>query len=223
MSNFWGWFISIITVVNIFGCLWLIRWTSKKAPGEEDTTGHVWDGDLKELNNPLPRWWLWTFYLTIIWALGYTIAYPAWPMISGATSGVLGYSSRADVAAEIDAAAAANAPLDARIESLDLAAIASDAEVGHFASSGGAAVYRTFCTQCHGAGAGGAPGFPNRKLACLGVAPEIQGPLEHHIGVHKLRHAHAGADDIEDLFLSDGEFGHWENTIGRALRRLMNI
>jgi len=129
-------------------------------PQDPGTTGHEWDG-IEELNNPLPRWWLWTFYLTIIWALGYTIAYPAWPMISGATSGVLGYSSRADVAAEIDAAAAANAPLDARIESLDLAAIATDAEVGHFASSGGAAVYRTFCTQCHGAGAGGAPGFPN--------------------------------------------------------------
>jgi len=129
-------------------------------PQDVGTTGHEWDG-IQELNNPLPRWWLWTFYITIVWALAYTIAYPAWPLISGATSGVLGYSSRAEVAADIDAVAAANASLEMRIESLPLTEIATDTEVGHFASSGGAAVYRTFCTQCHGAGAAGAPGFPN--------------------------------------------------------------
>ena len=64
------------------------------------TTGHTYDG-LEELNTPLPKWWLWTFYATIIWGIGYTIAYPAWPMISGATGGMLGYSSRADVAQDI--------------------------------------------------------------------------------------------------------------------------
>ena len=62
-----------------------------------ETTGHEWDG-IKELNNPLPRWWLWTFYLTIIWTIGYTILYPAWPGISGATAGILGWSSRGDLA-----------------------------------------------------------------------------------------------------------------------------
>ncbi len=61
------------------------------------TTGHEWDG-IEEWNNPMPRWWVWTFYVTIIWAIAYTIAYPAWPMISGATAGLLGYSTRAEVA-----------------------------------------------------------------------------------------------------------------------------
>ncbi|MGO4843439.1 cbb3-type cytochrome c oxidase N-terminal domain-containing protein, partial [Rhizobiaceae sp. 2RAB30] len=70
------------------------------------TTGHEWDG-IKELNNPLPRWWLWTFYATIVWALAYTVAYPAWPMLRSATSGLLGYSSRSDIKAELAAAEAA--------------------------------------------------------------------------------------------------------------------
>ncbi len=69
---------------------------------EVGTTGHSWDG-IEEFNNPLPRWWLWTFYLCIVWGIGYVIAYPAWPMINGATAGVLGYSTRAEVAADIAA------------------------------------------------------------------------------------------------------------------------
>ena len=72
-----------------------------KAPIVE-TTGHEWDG-IEELNNPLPRWWLWVLYATIVWGVGYTIAYPAWPLVNGATSGLLGYSTRGDVAAEIAA------------------------------------------------------------------------------------------------------------------------
>ena len=124
------------------------------------TTGHEWDG-IEELNNPLPRWWLWSFYATIVWALLYTVAYPAWPLISGATPGVLGYSSRAELAADIAAFDAENAPLEARLVSLELDEIADDPEVGNFARAGGAAVFRTVCAQCHGAGAGGAPGFPN--------------------------------------------------------------
>lgn len=124
-----------------------------------ETTGHEWDG-IKEYDNPMPRWWLWTFYLTIIWGIGYVIAYPAWPLINGATPGVLGHSSRADVAAEIAAVNERNAPLDAKIETLDLAAIADDAEVGAYAFSGGEAVFKTFCIQCHGSGGAGAKGFP---------------------------------------------------------------
>jgi cytochrome c oxidase cbb3-type subunit 3 len=86
---------------------------------EVGTTGHSWDG-IEELNTPLPRWWLWTLYLTIIWGIGYVIAYPAWPLISGATPGVLGYSTRAEVAAEIEAAAARNAPVETALVAADL-------------------------------------------------------------------------------------------------------
>ncbi|MDO9306827.1 MAG: cbb3-type cytochrome c oxidase N-terminal domain-containing protein, partial [Mesorhizobium sp.] len=79
-----------------------------------ETTGHEWDG-IKELNNPLPRWWVWTFYATIVWALAYTIFYPAWPMLSSATTGVLGYSSRNDVKAELAAAVAAKGEMAAAV------------------------------------------------------------------------------------------------------------
>ncbi len=127
-----------------------------------ETTGHEWDG-ITELDNPMPRWWLWTFYLTIIWGIGYMIAYPAWPLINGATPGLLGYSSRAEVAKDIAAVDAENAPLNDKIVSLDLAAIAGDAEVGNYAVSAGGAVFRTFCIQCHGSGAAGSAGYPNLR------------------------------------------------------------
>jgi cytochrome c oxidase cbb3-type subunit 3 len=137
---------------------------SKKhtAPGEVGTTGHEWDG-IEELNNPLPRWWLWTFYATIFWALVYTIMFPAWPLISGATPGVLGFSTRANVQAEIDRFAAANGPIRERLVAADLTEIQNDPELVQFASAAGAAVFRTNCSQCHGSGAAGvqASGYPN--------------------------------------------------------------
>jgi cytochrome c oxidase cbb3-type subunit 3 len=137
---------------------------SKKhtAPGEVGTTGHEWDG-IEELNNPLPRWWLWTFYATIFWALIYTILFPAWPLISGATPGVLGFSTRANVQAEIDRFAAANGPIRERLVAADLTEIQNDPELVQFASAAGAAVFRTNCSQCHGSGAAGvqAQGYPN--------------------------------------------------------------
>ena len=81
---------------------------------DTETTGHEWDG-IKELDTPMPRWWLWTFYATIVWGIAYTILMPAWPLVTGATPGLLGYSSRAEVDAHIAAVRAANAPLDARL------------------------------------------------------------------------------------------------------------
>lgn len=133
---------------------------SKKFEGDPNTTGHVWDG-IEEFDNPMPRWWLWTFYATIIWGIGYVIAYPAWPMINGATAGVLGWSTRANVAAEIQAVDEANAPINAKLEAADLTAIAGDAELGPYAISAGSAVFKTWCAQCHGSGAAGAKGYPN--------------------------------------------------------------
>ena len=125
-----------------------------------ETTGHEWDG-IKELNNPLPRWWLWCLYLCIIWGVGYTIAYPAWPMISGATSGLLGYSTLAEVAAEIDAFEQKNAALKTALAEIDLPELAQNADLQRFAVANGAAVFRTNCSQCHGSGAAGSPGYPN--------------------------------------------------------------
>ncbi len=125
-----------------------------------ETTGHEWDG-IKELNNPLPRWWLWTFYLTIIWGIGYTIAYPAWPLVSGATTGMLGFSTRGEVAAEIDRYKAQNAEVSAALASADLATLSQSDPAYQFGVAGGAAVFRANCSQCHGAGAAGAKGYPN--------------------------------------------------------------
>nr|WP_306269451.1 cytochrome-c oxidase, cbb3-type subunit III [Pararhizobium sp. IMCC3301] len=125
-----------------------------------ETTGHDWDG-IKELNNPLPRWWLWTFYATIVFSIGYTIAYPAWPGISGATKGVLGWSSRADVSADIARVEASRAVLGDKVQSMDLADIQADPELLQFAIAGGASAFKVNCSQCHGAGAAGGGGYPN--------------------------------------------------------------
>ncbi|WP_122072661.1 cytochrome-c oxidase, cbb3-type subunit III [Pseudophaeobacter sp. EL27] len=132
----------------------------KKFDDDPNTTGHSWDG-IEEFDNPMPRWWLWTLYATIIWAIGYTILYPAWPMVNSATAGILGWSTRGDVAAEIAAVDEANAPMNAKLEAAELTAIAGDAELGSYAVSSGSAVFKTWCAQCHGSGAAGAKGYPN--------------------------------------------------------------
>ena len=125
-----------------------------------DTTRHTCDG-IKELNNPLPRWWLWCFYITIIWGVGYSIAYPAWPMISGATTGLLGYSTRGEVAQDIARFEEANADISAQLASADLNTLLENEELARFATSAGGAVFRNNCSQCHGSGAAGALGYPN--------------------------------------------------------------
>lgn len=125
-----------------------------------ETTGHTWDG-IEELNNPLPRWWLWTLYVTIVWAIGYTIAYPAWPMISGATTGLLGYSTRAEVATQIAEHEAENATLVASLNAADLPTLAPGDDLHRYAVARGRAVFSAQCSQCHGSGAAGAKGYPN--------------------------------------------------------------
>ncbi len=129
-------------------------------PQEVPTTGHSWDG-IEEFDNPMPRWWLWTFYICIVWAIGYSIAYPAWPLVSSATSGLLGWSTRGDVAADIAAVEQANGPINARLEAADMATLTSDPELHGYAVSAGSAVFKTWCAQCHGSGAAGAVGYPN--------------------------------------------------------------
>ncbi len=135
---------------------------SKKQDDDLDyeTTGHEWDG-IKEYNKPLPRWWLWTFYATIVWGVLYTIAYPAWPGIKDATPGLLGFSTRAQVAEDIARFEDANSGINAQLASVELTEIAQDADLNQFAQNAGAAVFRTWCAQCHGSGAAGAKGYPN--------------------------------------------------------------
>lgn len=139
---------------------------TQRRPGEVETTGHEWDG-IEEFNNPLPRWWLWTFYATIIWAFGYMVFYPAWPLVSSATQGLWGQEAAGDqrlaVAEEIQRFSDANAAIRERIAAADMAAIPADPELTSYAQNAGAAVFRTWCAQCHGSGAAGvqAAGYPN--------------------------------------------------------------
>ncbi|WP_226621889.1 cytochrome-c oxidase, cbb3-type subunit III [Alloyangia pacifica] len=133
---------------------------TKKDDLDYETTGHSWDG-IQEYNKPLPRWWLMVFYATIIWGVGYTIAYPAWPGVRSATAGLLGWSTRGAVAEEISAQEAKLAPINEQLASVELTSIASDPELNGYAQNAGAAVFRTWCAQCHGSGAAGAKGYPN--------------------------------------------------------------
>ena len=124
------------------------------------TTGHEWDG-IKELDNPMPRWWVYTFYATIVWAVIYTIAFPAWPMITSATSGMIGWSSRGDVKQELAAAETAKSDYVAAVAAASVEEILADDTLRQFATAAGAAAFKVNCVQCHGSGAVGSPGYPN--------------------------------------------------------------
>jgi cytochrome c oxidase cbb3-type subunit III len=133
-----------------------------KLQKEVAKTGHSWDG-IEEYDNPMPRWWLWTFYVTIAWAVIYMILYPAWPMVSRATQGVLGYDTRAAVAADIQRFNDSNQVWFDRLNATDLQEVGVDPELQGFAVNAGASIFRAQCSQCHGAGAAGvqASGFPS--------------------------------------------------------------
>jgi cytochrome c oxidase cbb3-type subunit III len=129
-------------------------------PTGQPTTGHVWDG-IRELNTPLPRWWLWTFYATIAFAVVYVVLYPAIPLVHSATRGLLGYSTRAAVETSLVAAQDAQSANLQRIASMSLEDIAKDEELNRFAVAGGRSAFLVNCVQCHGSGAAGSVGYPN--------------------------------------------------------------
>jgi cytochrome c oxidase cbb3-type subunit 3 len=124
------------------------------------TTGHEWDG-IRELNTPLPRWWLWLLYLTIIWAIGYWVVYPAWPLVSSFTTGISGWSSRIAVATDLNELKALRAPMNTKLAATSLGNIKTDQTLADFAYAQGRAAFRENCGPCHGAGGGGAKGYPN--------------------------------------------------------------
>jgi len=156
---------------------------------EADTTGHEWDG-ITELNKPLPKWWLYVFYATIVWAVGYWLLMPAWPLVSSYTKGWLGYSQRETVAEELDQAKAAKSGFRQQIAGSDLAAINADPELLNFALAGGEAAFGDNCAPCHGCGAQGAFGYPNlRDDSWLwgGSLDAIHQTIEHGIRADDLK------------------------------------
>lgn len=124
------------------------------------TTGHEWDG-IRELNTPLPKWWLYLFYVTIVWSVGYMVVYPAWPLISSYTTGVWGWTSRGAVQADLEDLKKQRSGMASKIAATSLADIEKDPQMLSFARAQGKAAFGDNCAPCHGAGGGGAVGFPN--------------------------------------------------------------
>jgi len=156
MPTFWHIYIAAGTLLTIFFCGWLIAWSAKQGPqnkSDEETVGHVWDGDLEEWNNPLPRWWLYLFFITIFWGLGYLVAFPG----LGGFKGLIGWSSTGQYEQEIAAARERYEPIYAEYAAMDWDALVRHPEALQL----GASLYASYCTTCHGSDARGAKGFPN--------------------------------------------------------------
>jgi len=157
LTSFWNWYVIIITIGTVLACFWLLQWTKGVSNRDEKdttgTTGHVWDEDLVELNNPLPRWWLKLFYGTIAFAFIYLFLFGG----LGNIGGYLGWSQEGQYEAEMKAANEAQEVIFARYRELDNAALIADPE----ANATGQRLFANNCAMCHGSDARGAKGFPN--------------------------------------------------------------
>jgi cytochrome c oxidase cbb3-type subunit 3 len=155
LTSFWNWYVIVITIFTILASLWLLRWTKNAGNQDEGdgSTGHVWDEDLVELNNPLPRWWLQLFYITIIFAFVYFALYGG----LGNLGGYLGWSQEGQYDAEMQTAIEAQEAVFSRYRQMDNDALMADAE----ANATGQRLYANSCAMCHGSDARGAKGFPN--------------------------------------------------------------
>ncbi len=208
MSAFWSGWIIILTVGNILGCVWLIWWTMRRRAGESaqgDVTGHTWDGDLQEYNNPLPRWWLWLFYITLVFGAAYLIMYPG----LGKFGGVLGWSSGntlaptggSQYAGEMQKAAEKYDPIFKQYAAVAVTDLATQPEYQE-AREMGKRLFLTYCMQCHGSDAGGSRGFPNLtdEAWLWGGAPE-QIKVSIAAGRNGVMppHAHIGEDKIDQV------------------------
>ena len=155
VNNFWPIFISVITLGGIFGCA-LLLWITSKAKvssSGDNTSGHVWDVDLREMNNPLPRWWVWLFVITIVYGLLYLVAYPG----LGSFSGKLGWTETKQYDEEVASANAALEPLYAKFTAMSVEDLSRNPE----AKAIGERLFMNNCSQCHGSDARGSRGFPN--------------------------------------------------------------
>ena len=162
MTTGWSLFVIIVTIANILACLWLLRWTSKPRTASEKIgggadTGHVWDKDLREYNNPLPKWWLWLFYITIAFGLLYLAFYPG----LGNFAGLGGWTQAGQYEQERAAVEARAAALLAPLAALPVAELVNNEQAMSTAHN----LFQQNCAQCHGSNGGGAAGFPNLRDA----------------------------------------------------------
>jgi cytochrome c oxidase cbb3-type subunit 3 len=154
-SNFWSVYVAGITLVSILACA-LLLWFSGKAKAmtaNDNTTGHVWDGDLREMNNPLPRWWVWLFIITIVFGIAYLVMYPG----LGTFGGKLGWSQADQYKAEVEKGDREVAPLYAKFAAMKPEDVSRDPQ----AQGIGERLFMNNCSQCHGSDARGAKGIPN--------------------------------------------------------------
>ncbi len=155
-DQFWNFFIVAVTLASILGLYLLIVWMSEGRPPEKiETTGHVWDEDLEDLNNPMPRWWLNMFLITLVWGVLYLIFFPG----LGSNQGVLGWSEVGQYEEEVETAEERYGPLYAQFREQSVDQLAKNPE----ALEVGERLYATYCTGCHGSDAGGGPGYPNLR------------------------------------------------------------
>jgi len=154
-SEFWSWFIIVIVGGGIVWLFYLLQGTDKAETEEGVPTGHVWDENLEELNNPLPRWWLWMFYITLIFSIGYLILYPG----MGSFKGILDWTEVGEYEAEVAAADAEFGPIFEKFENTPIPELASD----EAAMNAGERLFVSYCAVCHGSDARGAKGFPNLR------------------------------------------------------------
>jgi cytochrome c oxidase cbb3-type subunit 3 len=153
-SQFWDVYVAILSIVSIVACaLFLKSQSVRKVPGAAPTTGHTWDEDLAEYNNPLPRWWSWLFYITIVFALAYLVLYPG----LGSWRGALGWSQVTQLEQELAAADKRFGPIYEKFAALDVEALAKNPE----ALAIGQKLFLNNCAQCHASDGGGSRGFPN--------------------------------------------------------------
>ncbi|HSW19265.1 MAG TPA: cytochrome-c oxidase, cbb3-type subunit III [Ramlibacter sp.] len=154
-GNFWSVYVAGLTLVGIVACLLLLWYSAraKDAPNADNTTGHVWDEDLREMNNPLPRWWMWLFIITVVFGLLYLVAYPG----LGSYEGRIGWTTAGNYEREMEKAKNELAPLYAQFTSRKPEELAGDGN----AMAIGERLFMNNCSQCHGSDARGSKGFPN--------------------------------------------------------------
>jgi len=155
MPAFWHWFVAAGTILFVIWCAWLVSWSAKQGPqnvGDDDVVGHKWDGDLEEWNNPAPKWWLYLYFITIIWAVGYLVAFGL-----GSWGGALGWSQQGQYEAEMQDAASRYEPIYEKFAAMDFEELSRNADANQLGKS----LYASYCTTCHGSDARGATGYPN--------------------------------------------------------------
>ncbi len=196
VNQFWNWYVILLTAISIIACS-VVLWSQNITPvnsGNAATTGHVWDETLEEYNNPLPKWWMWLFHITVVFSLVYCVLYPT----LGGLQGVLGWSSDGQYAKEVAKVDAETKPLYDKYLAMDLPALAADKE----GVETGKRLYLTYCMQCHGADARGGKGFPNladNDWQWGGEPAQIVETIANgRMGVMPA-HAHLGAETIKDL------------------------